>query len=313
MTLGKHKCKILKEIRRQIAQANDIEFVTSECSYKGNCSGTCPKCESEVQYLEQQLRKRQLAGRIVAIAGISAGTLARMAANATATNILECPVSHTDKSAIHASRDTFMLKGVVVSIDTIPDGSIVKESLIGATVKNLSTGIATSTGSDGNFEIEVSKGDSLIAAYLGHSPVTVEITDTKTLEINLTKQYDLLEITVGMPAGVYNIIDKNYTDLIFTDDNGNTITPDGALITIKVIDEDDTTGSEYIFPDITKDRQALRIHWNHQMALQDSDGNPLKKVKIELSFKDYTDVVKLEIKYPKHHNKKTIKLKNKKL
>ena len=27
----KSKCKILKDIRRQIAQDNDIEFVTSEC------------------------------------------------------------------------------------------------------------------------------------------------------------------------------------------------------------------------------------------------------------------------------------------
>jgi len=61
MARGKQTCKILKEIRRQIAEANDIEFVTSECRYKGDCLGTCPKCEAEVQYLEQQLRMRQLA------------------------------------------------------------------------------------------------------------------------------------------------------------------------------------------------------------------------------------------------------------
>lgn len=48
MARGKQTCKILKEIRRQIAEANDIEFVTSECRYKGDCLGTCPKCEAEV-------------------------------------------------------------------------------------------------------------------------------------------------------------------------------------------------------------------------------------------------------------------------
>lgn len=69
---GKSKCKILKDIRRQIAVQNDIEYVTSECKYQGECSGTCPKCEAEVRYLEEQLRKRQLAGKAIAVAGIAA-------------------------------------------------------------------------------------------------------------------------------------------------------------------------------------------------------------------------------------------------
>ena len=76
MARGKQTCKILKEIRRQIAEANDIEFVTSECRYKGDCLGTCPRCEAEVRYLEQQLRSRQLMGKAVVIAGLSAGMIA---------------------------------------------------------------------------------------------------------------------------------------------------------------------------------------------------------------------------------------------
>lgn len=75
MARGKDTCRILKEIRRQIAEANDIEFITSECHYKGDCLGTCPKCEAEVRYLEQQLRTRSLAGKAVALAGISAGVI----------------------------------------------------------------------------------------------------------------------------------------------------------------------------------------------------------------------------------------------
>ena len=76
MARGKQTCKILKDIRRQIAKANDIEFVTSECRYKGDCLGTCPKCEAEVRYLKQQLRKRQLMGKAVVLAGVSAGMIA---------------------------------------------------------------------------------------------------------------------------------------------------------------------------------------------------------------------------------------------
>ena len=52
---GKEKCKALKEIRRQIAEKNDIEFVVSECKHQGDCKGTCPKCEAEVRYLEREL------------------------------------------------------------------------------------------------------------------------------------------------------------------------------------------------------------------------------------------------------------------
>lgn len=73
--LGKKKCKILKEIRAQIAEANDIAYVVEECKHQGNCRGTCPKCEQEVLYLEQELEKRRQLGKKVAVAGI-AGTLA---------------------------------------------------------------------------------------------------------------------------------------------------------------------------------------------------------------------------------------------
>ena len=73
MTKGKQTCRILREIRRQIAEANEIDLITQECRYKGDCSGTCPKCESEVRWLERQLQARALAGKAVAVAGISAG------------------------------------------------------------------------------------------------------------------------------------------------------------------------------------------------------------------------------------------------
>ncbi len=86
MARGKQTCKILKEIRRQIAEANGIEFATSECRYRGDCLGTCPKCEAEVRYLEQQLRARSLAGKAVAIAGISAGMILMSGCSGTSSS-----------------------------------------------------------------------------------------------------------------------------------------------------------------------------------------------------------------------------------
>ena len=70
---GKNKCKILKEIRQRIADENDIPYLTRECTYQGECSGTCPKCEAELRYLEQELEKRRSLGKAVAVAAVAAG------------------------------------------------------------------------------------------------------------------------------------------------------------------------------------------------------------------------------------------------
>ena len=39
MFKGKKTCKILKEIRAQIAAENDILYITSECKHQGDCPG----------------------------------------------------------------------------------------------------------------------------------------------------------------------------------------------------------------------------------------------------------------------------------
>ena len=69
---GKEKCRILKEIRQKIATENDIPYVTSECKHQGDCKGTCPKCEAELQYLENELAKRRNLGKRIAVAGLVA-------------------------------------------------------------------------------------------------------------------------------------------------------------------------------------------------------------------------------------------------
>ena len=64
---------MLKEIRRRIARENDIEFITSECRHKGSCAGTCPKCEAELAYLEEQLASKKRLGKAVRVVGLSMG------------------------------------------------------------------------------------------------------------------------------------------------------------------------------------------------------------------------------------------------
>ena len=71
MSHGKNVCKVLKEIRRKVADDNGIPLEIRECTFEGDCKGTCPYCEAEVRYLERELQKRQALGKAVTVAGIA--------------------------------------------------------------------------------------------------------------------------------------------------------------------------------------------------------------------------------------------------
>ncbi len=73
MTHGKNICNQLKEVRKRIAEENDIPFEIEECTYKGECRGTCPRCEAEVRYLENALADRLRLGKVATVAGLALG------------------------------------------------------------------------------------------------------------------------------------------------------------------------------------------------------------------------------------------------
>lgn len=82
MKYGKKVCQSLKVVRKQIADANEIPYEITECKHEGNCSGTCPKCESDVRYIENQLSLRRAAGKAVSLVGLSLGISAIFATTA---------------------------------------------------------------------------------------------------------------------------------------------------------------------------------------------------------------------------------------
>lgn len=71
---GKDKCRLLKQIRKEIAEANDIVYLTSECTYEGECSGTCPKCDAEIRYLDNEIARKIKDGKTVTLSGLSLDT-----------------------------------------------------------------------------------------------------------------------------------------------------------------------------------------------------------------------------------------------
>ena len=126
MVKGKSTCKTLKAIRRQIAQANDIEYEPHECHYEGPCQGTCPACEAEVRYIERQLGLRQQLGRAVSLIGVSAGLFAACTQSATKVvsdkpELLEGDVVCTDTTTER------MVVGKVAEPEEPDTASFVKE------------------------------------------------------------------------------------------------------------------------------------------------------------------------------------------
>ena len=80
MTRGKTKCEFLKTIRCQVAKKNGIPYTYTECTYQGECRGTCPKCEEELRYLTRELEKLKRSGKQVAVAGVAAAVITASAA-----------------------------------------------------------------------------------------------------------------------------------------------------------------------------------------------------------------------------------------
>ena len=301
----------MKDIRRQIAEANDIEFVTSECRYKGDCLGTCPKCEAEVRYLEQQLRSRQLAGKLVNLAGISAGAIAMLAPLAVQS---QTPDTSFTKGyvATQAMADTILVKGVVLDGDTLRDGTISREPLVGAPIINPRTGIGTYSNIDGNFQIEVCKGDSLEISYIGYNKQRVMVLDNTPLEIILNSDGLRLTGEVVVIGAISAPIDRNnMLDLHIIDENKKTLPYEDVTIERIYLDEDGEEDADYLDPVWIEEKGVFRIYWNETSDLQDDDGKPLKEAVLRIEVDGYDNPQTIKVKYPKRNTKKTIKFKHK--
>ena len=113
---GKVICQHLKELRRNIATENGIPLeiptasghwtIGEKCHYKGECSGTCPRCEAEMRYLEEQLSQRISLGKIATVAGLALGlATGTQAQQDTPKN----PVAEKDTSVIKIEKPPFSL------------------------------------------------------------------------------------------------------------------------------------------------------------------------------------------------------------
>lgn len=169
MPRGKKTCRILKEIRRQIAEANDIEYVVEECQYKGDCKGTCPKCEAEVRYLEEQLHRRQMLGKAVVVAGLSLGVIP--ASMAQEVSVVEANPSTEVVSQQKEVTGKYIIKGKIVDESG--------DKMIGATIRIAKTNKHVLSDINGEFALGVdSLPNEIKVSYIGYETFKFKVTET---------------------------------------------------------------------------------------------------------------------------------------
>ena len=180
MVKGKSTCKLLKDIRQQIADANGISYRPKECQHKGDCAGTCPACEEEIRYLEHELKARKGNGFGMKVAGIAAGicaTVMPMTAAAQAVtpdSTANRPVNTAKKGdvkVVHLSdscASPVVVRGMVIGSDN-------KEPVIGASVVIDGTKKGVVTNIDGQFALKLSPDTSLVISYIGYKTKKVHV------------------------------------------------------------------------------------------------------------------------------------------
>ena len=172
MAKGKSTCKLLKDIRQQIADANGISYQPKECHHKGDCAGTCPACEEEIRYLERELKARKGNGFGMKVAGIAAGICATvMPMTAAAQGVKpdstsNLPVRTAKKGDVkvvdlsEGCASPVVVRGMVIGGDD-------KEPLIGASIVIDGTKKGDVTNIDGQFALKVPSDTSLVISYIG--------------------------------------------------------------------------------------------------------------------------------------------------
>ena len=180
MAKGKSTCKLLKDIRQQIADANGISYQPKECHHKGDCAGTCPACEEEIRYLEQELKARKGNGFGMKVAGIAAGicaTVMPMTAAAQAVkpdSTANPPVQTTKKGDIKvvdlsdSCASPVIVRGMVIDEEN-------KEPVIGAGVFIDGTNKGIATDIDGQFALKVPSDTSLVISSIGYNTKKVRV------------------------------------------------------------------------------------------------------------------------------------------
>ena len=180
MKQGKKICKTLKEIRLQVARANDIPYEPTECNHKGDCLGTCPKCEEEVRYIEHQLVEAMAQKK-------------NSVATPANTIVVDSLQTLKVKSLLNEGETGIVVRGRIIDEEGSP--------IIGASIIRKGTNKGEVSNIDGMFAIEVPEGTTLEVAYIGCKSCSfVASKESPTVDITMAESEALMGDVVVVGA-----------------------------------------------------------------------------------------------------------------
>ena len=214
MVKGKSTCKLLKDIRQQIADANGISYQPKECHHKGDCAGTCPACEEEIRYLERELKARKGNGFGMKVAGIAAGICATVMPMTAAAQAVKS--DSTANRPVHTAK-----KGDVKVVDlsdgcaspVVVRGMVIggddKEPLIGASIVIDGTKKGDVTNIDGQFALKVPSDTSLVVSSIGYNNTKVRVSSL------LRSDNNVIMLKKLVLKGLFEVVtvSPNYDDM----------------------------------------------------------------------------------------------------
>ena len=218
MVKGKSTCKLLKDIRQQIADVNGISYQPKECHHKGDCAGTCPACEEEIRYLERELKARKGNGFGMKVAGIAAGICATVMPMTAAAQAVKSdstanpPVQTTKKAPIKvvdlsdSCASPVIVRGMVIDAEN-------KEPVMGAAVFIDGTNKGIATNVDGQFALKVPSDTSLVISSIGYYSKKVRVSSLLSSDNNviMLEEDEAIDFS-GIAGGVVTVV-PNYDDV----------------------------------------------------------------------------------------------------
>lgn len=205
--------------------------------------------------------------------------------NAVCVQAAEKDVNSDDAAEVYRveQASAFTIKGIVKDANG--------EALIGVNIRVKGTTVGTITGLDGDFQLNVKKGDILVISYTGYATQEIAIKNATTLNITLTEDLKVLDEVVVTALGIkketkaltYNVQELKPADMFAAKDANlmNSLAGKVAGVTINSSSSGVGGGARVVM------RGTKSISGNNN-ALYVVDGIPLPQLSSEQPSDMYT-------------------------
>ena len=250
---GKSICQALKQIRKQIADANGIIYNPKPCTFEGECAGTCPGCEAEVRYIENSLNALRTAGKAVKVAGLSVGLMMLTGCKDSRT-----PQSLSPADSVAQAIDSNLMQGEMPVCAPKKNDSAAAAAI---SLKNKASGGSNAAPGTTKIKGEHKPGDALNTANVPDDGLLlgeVIILDTQKVDTNFI--YDVVEEMPTFPGGQQKLLEYISENLKYPKELAE-ICVEGRIICSFIVERDGSLSNIKVERKVDPflDREALRL------------------------------------------------------